>query len=231
VRLLPPSFFSPNSLPFLRSYFEHLQPWTCLLSSTLDRHPLVVRERSPLLFHAILLLALYYRPRSPGNVILYRAVSSILDSILAPQILCPQPDQLSLDLVRALDLLVMYKPLQWAALNARGVSDPAQIESSSKMNVRASWIIRLLVSRVSQFTGLPNVATTSVLLFSPSVCRTDASLPSTASPKPSPINKSPPSLTPSSPKPVSSSAASSTSLTAPSRAEKPPTSALKMPAE
>lgn len=154
------SFLSLRSLSLPRSYFDHLQPWTCLLSSTLDRHPLVVRERSPLLFHAILLLALYYRPRSPGNVILYRAVSSILDSILAPQILCPQPDQLSLDFVRALDLLVMYKPLQWAALNARGVSDPAQIESSSKMNVRASWILRLLVSRVSHFVGLPNVATT-----------------------------------------------------------------------
>ncbi|GAA5904482.1 hypothetical protein JCM6882_008920 [Rhodosporidiobolus microsporus] len=146
-------------------YFEHLQPWTCLLSTTLDRHPLVVRERSPLLFHAILLITLYYRPRSPGNIILYRAVSSILDSILAPQILCPQPDQLSFDFVRAIHLLLMYKPLQWAALNARGVSDPAQIESSSKMNVRASWILRLLVSRVSAFVGLPSIATTFAQAF------------------------------------------------------------------
>ncbi|GAA5969911.1 hypothetical protein JCM11641_008082 [Rhodosporidiobolus odoratus] len=140
-------------------YFEHLQPWTCLLSTTLDRHPLVVRERSPLLFHAILLMVLYYRPRIPANIILYRAVSSILDSILAPQILCPQPDQLSYDFVRAIHLVLMYKPLQWAALNAQGVSDPAQIESSSKMNVRASWILRLLVSRVSAFIGLPSIAT------------------------------------------------------------------------
>ncbi|GAA5835795.1 hypothetical protein JCM11251_007428 [Rhodosporidiobolus azoricus] len=146
-------------------YFEHLQPWTCLLSTTLDRHPLVVRERSPLLFHAILLITLYYRPRSPGNIILYRAVSSILDSILAPQILCPQPDQLSFDFVRAIHLLLMYKPLQWAALNARGVSDPAQIESSSKMNVRASWLLRLLVSRVSAFVGLPSIATTFAQAF------------------------------------------------------------------
>ncbi|GAA5852568.1 hypothetical protein JCM8547_002547 [Rhodosporidiobolus lusitaniae] len=146
-------------------YFEHLQPWTCLLSNTLDRHPLVVRERSPLLFHAILLITLYYRPRSPGNVILYRAVSSILDSILAPQILCPQPDQLSFDFVRAIHLLLMYKPLQWAALNARGISDPAQIESSSKMNVRASWILRLLVSKVSLFIGLPSIATSFAQAF------------------------------------------------------------------
>ncbi|GAA6042346.1 hypothetical protein JCM8097_003861 [Rhodosporidiobolus ruineniae] len=146
-------------------YFEHLQPWTCLLSTSLDRDPLVVRDRSPLLFHAILLLTLYYRPRTPPNIILYRAVSSILHSILAPQILCPQPDQLSADFVRAVHLLTMYKPLQWAALNARGVADPARIESSSKMNVTASWILRLLVSRVSAFVGLPSVATSFAQAF------------------------------------------------------------------
>ncbi|GAA6008558.1 hypothetical protein JCM10207_007158 [Rhodosporidiobolus poonsookiae] len=139
-------------------YFEHLQPWTCLLSTTLDRHPLVVRERSPLLFHAILLLTLYYRPRTAPNLTLYRAVSSILDSILAPQVLCPQPDQLSFDFVRAVHLVTLYKPLQFAAFHARGVSDPALIESGAKMNVRASWILRLLVSRVSAFVGLPSIA-------------------------------------------------------------------------
>ncbi|GJN87579.1 hypothetical protein Rhopal_000533-T1 [Rhodotorula paludigena] len=146
-------------------YFENIQPWTALLSTTLDRHPLVVRERSPLLFHAILLITLYYRPRTSANIILYRAVSSILDSILAPQILCPQPDQLSFDFVRAVHLLLMYKPVQYSSLNARGISDTAQIESASKMNVRASWMLRLLVSRVSAFIGLPSIATTFAQAF------------------------------------------------------------------
>ncbi|GAA5840863.1 hypothetical protein JCM9279_001244 [Rhodotorula babjevae] len=146
-------------------YFEHLQPWTALLSTTLDRHPLVVRERSPLLFHSILLVTLYYRPRTPANLALYRAVSSILDSILAPTILCPQPDQLSFDFCRSAHLLLLYKPVQYSALNARGVSDPAQIESASKMNIRASWMLRLLVSRVSAFVGLPSVANSFALAF------------------------------------------------------------------
>ena len=135
-----------------------MQPWSALLSTTLDRHPLVVRERSPLLFHAILLLTLYYRPRTPANMILYRAVSSILDSILAPQILCPQPDELSFDFLRAVHLLLLYKPVQYSALNARGISDATQIESASKINVRSSWMLRLLVSRVAAFIGLPSVA-------------------------------------------------------------------------
>jgi len=146
-------------------YFEHLQHWTALLSTALDRHPLVVRERSPLLFHSILLVTLYYRPRTPANLALYRAVSSILDSILAPTILCPQPDQLSFDFCRAAHLLLLYKPVQYSALNARGVSDPAQIESASKMNIRASWMLRLLVSRVSAFVGLPSVANSFALAF------------------------------------------------------------------
>ncbi|GAA5949938.1 hypothetical protein JCM21900_005531 [Sporobolomyces salmonicolor] len=146
-------------------YFEHIQPWTCLLSTTIDRHPLVVRERSPLLFHSILLITVYYRPRTPANIVLYRAISSLLDAILAPQILCPQPDTLSFDFVRAVHLLLLYKPVQYAALNARGISDPAQIESSSKMNVRASWLLRLLVSRVAAFIGLPSIATTFAQAF------------------------------------------------------------------
>ena len=143
-----------------------------MLSTSLDRDPRLVRDRSPLLFHAILLLTLYYRERTPVNLQLYRAVSTILDSILAPQILCPQPDQLSFDFVRAVQLLILYKPVQYSALNARGVSDASQIESASKMNVRASWVLRLLVSRVSAFVGLPSIANACVVLRRVSaVCR------------------------------------------------------------
>jgi len=143
-----------------RLYFDQIQPWTCLLSTTLDRQPLVVRERSPLLFHAILLITVYYRPRTPDNLLLYRNISSILDAILAPQILSPQPDTLSFDFVRAIHLLLLYKPVQYNALSAKGIANPVLLESASKMNVRASWLLRLLVSRVSAFIGLPSIATT-----------------------------------------------------------------------
>ncbi|GJN87125.1 hypothetical protein Rhopal_000070-T1 [Rhodotorula paludigena] len=141
-------------------FFRNIQPWAGVLSTSLDSDALVVRARSPLLFHAILLLALYYRPHNHANITLYRSVSSILDAILAPQILCPQPDQLSFDFVRAMHLLLMYKPIQYASLNGQGVSDMAQIELASKMNVRASWLLRLLVSRVAVFIGLPSIAAT-----------------------------------------------------------------------
>ncbi|GAA5891090.1 hypothetical protein JCM8208_003159 [Rhodotorula glutinis] len=140
-------------------FFTHIQPWAALLSVALDRQPLAVRARSPLLFHAILLLALYYRPRTRANLARYCAVSSLVDALLAPQILCPQATDLSGgDFVRAVHLLLMYKPVQYARLEACGVTDASAVESSSKMNVAASWMLRLLVSRVSTFIGLPSIA-------------------------------------------------------------------------
>ncbi|BGP45739.1 hypothetical protein JCM10450v2_001569 [Rhodotorula kratochvilovae] len=141
-------------------YFANLQPWSALLSTTLDRQPLDVRARSPLLFHVVLLVTLYYQPRTRANLARYCAVSSLVDALLAPQILCPQPSDLSHDFVRAVHLVLMYKPVQYARLEACGVTEASAVESASKMNVCASWMLRLLVSRVSAFIGLPSIADT-----------------------------------------------------------------------
>lgn len=56
--------------------------------------------------------------------------------------------------MRALHLLLLYKPVQYAALSARGVGDPAAVEAASKINVRSSWMLRGLISRVSSFSNL-----------------------------------------------------------------------------
>ncbi|SCZ93780.1 BZ3500_MvSof-1268-A1-R1_Chr6-3g08880 [Microbotryum saponariae] len=146
-------------------YFDNLQPWVLSLSSTLDRNPLTVRTRSPLLFHSILLISIYYRERTTENLALYEAISAIIDSILAPNILCPQPDQLSSDFIRSIHLLTLYKPLPIATFRARGIKDLAAIEHASKMNVRASWLLRLIASRVAMFIGLPSITTTFARAF------------------------------------------------------------------
>lgn len=65
-------------------FFKHISPWAAHLSDTLDRHPLALRARSPLLFHAILLTSIYYRPTTEDNIELYKAIAAIHDSILAP---------------------------------------------------------------------------------------------------------------------------------------------------
>ncbi|KDE02979.1 hypothetical protein MVLG_06513 [Microbotryum lychnidis-dioicae p1A1 Lamole] len=146
-------------------YFVHLHPWVLSLSSTLDRNPLTVRNRSPLLFHSILLISIYYRERTTENLALYQAISAIIDSILAPNILCPQPDQLSSDFIRSIHLLTLYKPLPIATFHARGIKDLTAIEHASKMNVRASWLLRLIASRVAMFIGLPSITTTFARAF------------------------------------------------------------------
>ncbi|GAA5946713.1 hypothetical protein JCM3765_000358 [Sporobolomyces pararoseus] len=146
-------------------FFDKIQSWALLLSTTLDRSALAVRERSPLLFHAILLVTVYYRPRTPENLTLYREISSIFDAILGPQILSPQPSTLNSDWVRAIHLQLLYKPVQYNALVAKGIEDPVLLESKSKMNVRASWLLRLLVSRVSAFINLPSAATSFAQAF------------------------------------------------------------------
>lgn len=77
-------------------YYERIHPWMATLSQTTYRDVNSLRER-PLLFHSMLLLTLYYRPRTPSNIMLYRTVSGIVDTILCPIILCAQPDQLNSD--------------------------------------------------------------------------------------------------------------------------------------
>ena len=109
-------------------YYDRIHPWMATLSTITYRDVLSLREK-PLLFHSMLLLTLYYRPRNPSNIKLYRSVSAIVDTILAPIILCAQPDQLNSDrefssksyqhaatnfvlsVIRSLYLLLMYKPV------------------------------------------------------------------------------------------------------------------------
>ncbi|GAA5938326.1 Zn(II)2Cys6 transcription factor domain-containing protein [Sporobolomyces koalae] len=146
-------------------YFSQIQPWCLSLSTTLDSHALLVRDRSPLLFHAILLTTLYYRPRTRENILLYRNVSSVFDSLLTPQILSPQPHTLTSDFIRAIHILLLYKPVQYDVLAAKGAQNANYVESQSKMNVRASWLLRLLVSKCSGFIGLPSIATTFAQAF------------------------------------------------------------------
>ncbi|KAL8286556.1 hypothetical protein RQP46_004573 [Phenoliferia psychrophenolica] len=146
-------------------YYERIHPWMATLSSVTYRDITTLREK-PLLFHSMLLLTLYYRPRTPSNIMLYRAVSAIVDTILCPIILCAQPDQLNSDLIRSLYLLVMYKPVQYSAMNARGIADPSVVEHSSKMNVRASWMLRTMCAAISTRIALPSITVTFARAFS-----------------------------------------------------------------
>ena len=81
----------------------------------------------------------------------------------------------------------MYKPVQYSAMNARGISDPRVVEHSSKcglfrfncledivlihglacrMNVRASWMLRTMCGAISNRIALPSITVTFARAFS-----------------------------------------------------------------
>ena len=74
-----------------------------MLSLDADCDAAAVRSRSTLLFHTILLLSTSYSVPFPSQ--LHVTLTNFVNTILAPQILSPQPHELNTDFLRAIDLL------------------------------------------------------------------------------------------------------------------------------
>lgn len=123
-----------------------------------DSQSMLVHARSPLLFHTILLLASSYDNPFPST--LHTTLITFTNSILAPQILSPQPNELNCDFLRAIDLLNLFKPTQIAARRQDGMSE-AQSMRVSKLNTLASWMLQTLLSRVCEKIGKPSVVVES----------------------------------------------------------------------
>lgn len=111
-----------------------------------DRDALAVRARSPLLFHVILLLSTAYSSTFPSQ--LHLTLVTFTNNILAPQILSPQPHELSTDFIRALNLLNLYKPVQLGPRRAEG-KDDAEAIRVSKVNGMASWMLQGILARTA----------------------------------------------------------------------------------
>ena len=126
-----------------------------MLSYTTDKDAMAVRQRSPLLFHTILLLATSY---SPSTSNLHSTLNTFLNAILAPQILSPQPHELNPDFLRAIDLLNIYKPVQFAARRAEGLGD-AEAMLRSKVNGNASFMLQGILARTAERIQLSSCTT------------------------------------------------------------------------
>lgn len=70
-----------------------------------------------------------------------------MNQLLAWSILAPIENQITVDYVRGLSLMLYYKPVQHAALNARGVQDEGRIVQASKVNAYSSLMLH------SELTG------------------------------------------------------------------------------
>lgn len=137
-------------------FFAAIHPWVMMLSLREDRDAANVRSKSSLLFHTILLLATAYSTPFPDPV--HEQLIHITNSILAPQILNPQPHELTTDFLRAIDLLNLYKPVQLSTRRAEG-KDETEAMRASKVNGLASWMLQGLLARTAERIDLASVLT------------------------------------------------------------------------
>ncbi|GJN88921.1 hypothetical protein Rhopal_001892-T1 [Rhodotorula paludigena] len=128
-------------------FFASLHPWIMMLSLDDDRNAMTVRQKSPLLFHTILLLSTAYSTPYPSQ--LHLTLVTFLNNIIAPQLLNPQPHELTTDFLRAIDLLNIYKPVQFGARRAEGVDDTEAMRLS-KVNGLASWMLQGILARTAE---------------------------------------------------------------------------------
>ncbi|SCV67413.1 BQ2448_5024 [Microbotryum intermedium] len=135
-------------------FFCSIHPWVMMLSLDEDRDAMGVRSRSSLLFHTILCLATSFS--SPFPSALHTTLVSYVNAILAPQILNPQPHELTTDFLRAIDLLNLYKPTQFSTRRAEG-KDIAESMRASKVNGLASWMLQGILARSAERLDLASV--------------------------------------------------------------------------
>ncbi|KAK4334077.1 Zn(2)-C6 fungal-type domain-containing protein, partial [Rhodotorula toruloides] len=135
-------------------FFASLHPWVMMLSLDEDRNAMAVRTKSPLLFHTILLLATAYSSPFPQQ--LHLTLVTFLNAILAPQLLNPQPHELTTDFLRAIDLLNLYKPTQFGARRLEGLDDKDAMRHS-KLNGLASWMLQGILARTAERLDLKDV--------------------------------------------------------------------------
>ncbi|KAM0787397.1 hypothetical protein ACM66B_003482 [Microbotryomycetes sp. NB124-2] len=135
-------------------FFASLHPWVMMLSLDEDRNAMGVRSRSPLLFHTVLVLSTSYSTPFPSQ--LHITLVTFVNNIFAPQILSPQPHELTTDFLRALDLLNLYKMTQFATRRAEGM-DVAEAMRASKVNGLASWMMQGILARTAERLDLASV--------------------------------------------------------------------------
>ncbi|GAA5944438.1 hypothetical protein JCM1841_003526, partial [Sporobolomyces salmonicolor] len=133
-------------------YRQRIQPWIPVVER---RVPLVVRAGSPFLFHAILLVTDFYNTStSPRAKEVYAGLTSIVNELLAAQVFAPDPSVFNPDLVRALLLLLYYKPVQTNFFSHRGLKSSSRIAHASKVNALSSLMIHSLIHRTASFLNM-----------------------------------------------------------------------------
>ncbi|SCV67428.1 BQ2448_5039 [Microbotryum intermedium] len=152
-------------------FFRMLAPWTLVFDLSKDTNAMEVRERCPLLFNTILTSTAYYlMGTSERGTKVYKALVALTNELIAPIIISTQVYDLNSDLLRALCLLMLYKPVQLPAFHFSGrVQTAERAEQYAKLNTTSSFVLWGIIGRVAARIGLPSVPNLFAKLYSPDV--------------------------------------------------------------
>ncbi|GAA6012215.1 hypothetical protein JCM10207_002764 [Rhodosporidiobolus poonsookiae] len=132
-------------------YVQRIQPWIPVVEK---RPALIVREKSPFFFHVILLVTNYYNTSTAARAKeVYLGLSAIVHELLSYHLLAPDPSMFSRDFIRALLLLLYYKPVQHAAYSDR-LKSSSRVVHASKVNALSSLMIHALIRQAASFLGI-----------------------------------------------------------------------------
>lgn len=120
---------------------------------------------------------------------IYYSLTALVNELVAPLIVSPQPHQVTVrplcsplpitanpfcayfqpDFVRAISVLLVYKPVQFAALYSAHVTDPDIAEQSCKLNTFSSSTLGGLMSRTALAIHLSSTPSEFSKNFNPSI--------------------------------------------------------------
>ncbi|BGP10171.1 hypothetical protein JCM10049v2_006054 [Rhodotorula toruloides] len=133
-------------------YVQRIQPWVPVVER---RASLVVRDKSPFLFHVILVVTNYYNTSTTVRAReVYAGLNAIIHELLVAHILAPDPSMFTRDFIRGLLLLLYYKPVQTAAYSHRGIKSTSRIVHASKVNALSSLMVHSLIQRAASFIDI-----------------------------------------------------------------------------
>jgi hypothetical protein len=137
-------------------YFQRCAQWTPPLEFHNDRNMYHVRRRSTFLFHSILSVASYfcYVPQGENGLRKYYAIVTTLVESLAPIVVCPNPAELTVDLLMGLLICILWKPVRCGSQMQLGPAGFSELQAQSKINPSSGYIMGGLALRIAQLLSL-----------------------------------------------------------------------------
>ncbi|KAK9895869.1 hypothetical protein P389DRAFT_71166 [Cystobasidium minutum MCA 4210] len=141
-------------------YFSRCAQWTPPLDPHNDRNMYHVRRRSTFLFHSILAVASYfcYVPQGENGLRKYYAIVTTLVESLAPIVICPNPAELTVDLLMGLLICILWKPVRCGSAMQLGPAGFSDLQAQSKINPSSGYVLGGLALRIAQLLSLSRKA-------------------------------------------------------------------------